>query len=181
MTKLFIPILLGTAREGRESAKVARYILSQVEKSAKFETQFVDIADFLFARTAVYPDAAKPWREIMSRADGLIIVSPEYNRGIPGELKILLDSLEEEYDKKPVAVVGVSSGTFGGVRMAEHILPTLVYLGMVPMSTYLTFPVAQKLFDQNCTILDSTYDNKVLKMIEELTWFADVFKRSRIK
>ncbi len=181
MKKLFIPIVLGTAREGRVSEKVAHYVLKEVRELDQFETQLVDVRDFLFGKTEEYSEASKPWQEIMARADGLIIVSPEYNRGIPGELKILIDSLDTEYAKKPVAILGVSSGKWGGSRMAEAILPTLITLGMVPISPSIPFPVAQNLFDENGKILDDSYKGKLASMVKELTWYAEVLKEARNK
>ena len=61
---------------------------------------------------------------------------------------------DEEYAKKPVAIIGVSSGKWGGARMAEAILPTIVTLGMVPISPSIPFPVAQNLFGADGKILD---------------------------
>ncbi len=181
MKKLFIPIILGTAREGRVSEKVAQYVFKEISDLNAFETQFVDVRDFLFGKTVGYSEMVKPWQDIMARADGLIIVSPEYNRGIPGELKILIDSLDEEYIKKPVAIVGVSSGKWGGSRMAEAILPTLITLGMVPISPSLPFPVAQNLFDVDGQIIDLSYKEKIALMVKELVWYAEVLKGGREK
>lgn len=181
MKKLFIPIVLGTAREGRISEKVAHYVFNEVSALDTFGTQLVDVKDHLFGKTAEYSEAAKGWKDIMTKADGLIIVSPEYNRGIPGELKILIDSLDEEYIKKPVAIVGVSSGKWGGSRMAEAILPTLVTLGMVPISPSIPFPVAQNLFDADGKILDDSYGTKIASMVKEMSWYAEVLKDAREK
>lgn len=178
---LFIPLLLGTAREGRESEKVAKYVFKEISALNLFATQFVDVRDFLFGKTEVYPDIAKPWKEIMTKADGLIIVSPEYNRGIPGELKILIDSLDEEYIRKPVAIIGASSGKVGGARMAESILPTLVTLGMIPITPSITFPVVQKLFAPDGSINDDSYKQRIADMAKEITWFANTLKGTRNK
>ena len=80
MEKLFIPIVLGTAREGRQSEKVARFLLEEAKKQPDIETTFVDVKDFLFGHTARIADCnpgAKPWQEIADRADGFLFVVPE--------------------------------------------------------------------------------------------------------
>jgi NAD(P)H-dependent FMN reductase len=179
MNKLFIPILLGTAREGRESEKVAKYVFSEVSELGLFDTQLVDVKNHLFGKTAIYPEVANPWKEIMAKADGLIIVSPEYNRGMPGELKILLDSLEDEYVKKPVVVVGASSGKVGGGRMAEHILPTLITLGMVPIYPAILFPVVQGLFAADGSIADDSYKKRIVGTMNRLVEMAETLKTIR--
>lgn len=179
MKKPFIPVVLGTAREGRVSETVARYVVQQIAASGLCETQLVDVKDFLFGKTAVYAEQTEPWKALMAKADGLVIVSPEYNRGIPGELKIMIDSLVKEYDKKPVALVGVSSGSWGGSRMAEQVLPTLVALGMIPVGPAVLFPRAQELFTPTGEVLDASYDSKIAALIAKLVTFAETLAPAR--
>jgi NADPH-dependent FMN reductase len=61
----------------------------------------------------------------MERADGLVIVAPEYNHGYCGLLKHVLDSCLKEYIHKAVGIVGVSAGPFGGTRVIENLLPVM--------------------------------------------------------
>lgn len=179
MDKLFIPVVLGTAREGRQSEKVTNYVLGELRKLDLFETELVDVRDHLFGNSSVHPGVAEPWKRIVTRADGLIIVSPEYNRGIPGELKILLDSLDEEYIKIPVGIIGVSNGKWGGARMAELLLPTLVVLGMVPVTPAIPFPQVQDLFDAGGNILDDSYPNKIASLAGNLVTYVRAFTVAR--
>jgi NAD(P)H-dependent FMN reductase len=135
--KAFIPVILGTAREGRQSEKVAQSLLSVLESRGDCQTQLVDVRDYTHGRTI--PDweeneATKPWRDIVSRADGFIIVVPEYNHGYPGELKLLLDQDLKGYADVPVVVCGVSAGVFGGARAVENLTPVLRELGMIVLS-----------------------------------------------
>ena len=58
-------------------------------------------------------DQFPQWRDTIIRADGLVIVTPEYNHGYPGALKSVLDLLLKEYVHKAVAFVGVSAGRLG--------------------------------------------------------------------
>jgi len=100
---MYIPIILGTAREGRQSEKVADFILHETLNSG-LESEIIDVRDYRVEatdNTGELPQAKKLLEEI-SKADGLIIVSPEYNHGYPGELKMMLDMLYEEYSAKPV-------------------------------------------------------------------------------
>ncbi len=179
MQKLFIPILLGTAREGRESEKVAKYVLSEISAHPEIETQFVDVKDFLFGHSGKYSEAATPWKAIMEKADGLIIVSPEYNHSFPGELKILIDSISKEYVKKPVVVIGVSDGRIGGARMLDHIKPILATLGMVSLASIIIFPTVPTAFKADGTPIDETYATKMQKLAKEMVWFAKMLKEGR--
>ncbi len=181
MSQLFIPILLGTAREGRQSEKAARYVLSQARQYRQFETELLDVRDFVGAArtTAMIQDRAAQWSDIMKRADGLIIVSPEYNHGYPGELKMMLDQLYKEYNRKPVGICGVSGGMLGGGRMAEMLRVSLIELQMVPIRNAVYFSDIGNLFDETGAIKDPSFTDRLKTVFDELVWYAAALKHAR--
>ena len=129
--KLFLPIILGTPRKNRESEAVAHWVFSKMQEREEIESQFFDVRDFdLPARRlrAEIKDLFPEWRDAIIRADGLVIVTPEYNHGYPGSLKSVLDLLLQEYIHKAVALVGVSSHNWGGTRVIEACVPMVASL-----------------------------------------------------
>src|SRR5690606_14171647 len=130
---LFIPTILGTGREGSNTQKVAEFVLAEL-KDRKVNTEMIFVADFATLVTTKDPEdeLVQRWQMIASKADGLIIVSPEYNRGYPGELKILLDKAYVEYHRKPMGIVTVSNGR-GGTKAAQQLEWTALGLKMVPV------------------------------------------------
>src|SRR5438046_2236761 len=123
---LYIPLILGTTRKGRMSAYAAQFMLSQLQKREGVTTDLIDIAEL---RLPV-DDAGEGVKDgsfstAMERADGIVIVSPEYNHSFPGLLKHVLDSCLKEYIHKAAGIVGVASGAFGGTRVIEHFQPVL--------------------------------------------------------
>ena len=167
MDKLNVPVLLGTAREGRQSEKVAKFMVTEVQKFG-FDSQLVDVKDFLFGKTLTRPNPDTRWAEIMKKASGLIIVSPEYNYGYPGELKILLDSIYDEYAGKPVVICGVSGGVFGGSRMQMNLEPILIELQMTVLHPTLYFGTVQNLFDEQGQIKDTTYQERAQALFQKI-------------
>jgi NAD(P)H-dependent FMN reductase len=141
MDTLSLPVILGTARSGRESKRAAAFIVNQLREDERFTPQLVDVRDH--APSVTVPpwgegganEQPTQWQHIARDAHGFIIVTPEYNHGYPGELKLLLDALFEEYQNKPVGICGVSGGGFGGSRVVDHIKPVLIEFGMVPTQT----------------------------------------------
>lgn len=129
---MFIPILLGTARKGRRSEFVAEKLRQIVQKKG-YQTQIVDVANAkLHATDNTKTSAqAKEWAEIVNRANAIIIVTPEYNHGYPGELKIFLDQLYQEYENKIVGIVSVANGLWGGTRVTEQLRPVLNAYNMI--------------------------------------------------
>src|ERR671916_2317691 len=145
---LYIPVILGTARKGRASEAVARFMLGEVSKRDGVETELIDIRELKLA-TDDAGESIKDARfsEQMSRADALVIVVPEYNHGYPGLLKHALDSNLKEYIHKAVGVCGVSAGGFGGTRVVQNLLPVMRELGLVTIFWDGNFSNVQKAFD----------------------------------
>ncbi len=181
MEKIFIPILLGTAREGRQSEKAAKFVLEEAKKHGQFETELLDVRDFTsLAKTqGMQEEQSKKWSEIMKRADGLIIVAPEYNHGYPGELKLMLDQLYKEYNRKPVGICGISAGSLGGARMVEVLRTALIELQMVPVRNTVYFSSIQNLFDEGLEIKDDSYAKKLIALFDEVLWYAKALQKTR--
>ncbi len=174
---MYVPIILGTARKGRQSEKVAKFMLDEVKK-AKVYTELLDVRDYRIEATdnTQTTQKAKELGKKISQADGLIIVSPEYNHGYPGELKMMLDMVYKQYAGKPLGICGVSAGGLGGARMVEQLRQVAVELHMVPIREALYFPVVQELFDNEGKIKDESYSERVKRFLEELTWYAKTLK-----
>jgi NAD(P)H-dependent FMN reductase len=180
---MYIPVILGTAREGRQSERVARFVLEEA-LGYGLESEIIDVRHFRTAatdNTEKTPQAKKLAGKI-SRADGLIIVSPEYNRGYPGELKMMLDLIYEQYARKPVGFCGVSSGDMGGSRCVEQLRLVAVGLQMMPLKEALHFPGVQDLFDAEGRIKNrASYAKGVKNFLDKLTWHAAALKTAREK
>ena len=89
---LFIPLILGTAREGRQSENVARFVLEQTKKRADVEAELIDVRELPMKLDDAGEQMKDPkFSAAIERCDGLIIVTPEYNHGYPGLLKHALD------------------------------------------------------------------------------------------
>ncbi len=166
----YIPIILGTAREGRQSEKVAKFVLGEL-KDAKIETELLDVRDYRVSATdnSKKSASAKKLASKISKADGLIIVSPEYNHGYPGELKMMLDLLYEEYAGKPLGIVGVSSGPLGGARMVEQLRLVAIELHMHNIREALYFSGVKDLFDELGELKEKeTWKKRTKKFFDEL-------------
>lgn len=177
---LSLPVILGTTRKGRASEHVARFVHGELARRPGVETELIDLCD-LPLPTNDAGEAIKhaPFAAQVERADGLVLVVPEYNHGYPGLLKHVLDSNLKEYVHKAVGVCGVSAGGFGGTRVIEHLLPVLRELGLVTIFWDGNFSGAQKLFDADGTLLDQAYVRRIDQFLKELIWMAKVLRYGR--
>jgi NAD(P)H-dependent FMN reductase len=182
MDKLNLPVLLGTSRKQRKSVHAARWLLGEMEKRADIETRLFDVAEFALPHDdygQTLKDQFPEWRDAIIQADGLVIVSPEYNHGYPGVLKAVLDLLLKEYIHKAVALVGVSAGPWGGTRVIEAMVPMVRELGLTVTFTDLNFPSIQKKFDEQGKLQDSAYEQRVKDFLDELVWMSRTLKWGR--
>jgi NAD(P)H-dependent FMN reductase len=178
---LFIPVILGTARKGRASENVARFVFGEVQKREGVETELIDIRELALPTDDAGEQIKDPkFSATIERADGLVIVTPEYNHGYPGLLKHVLDSNLKEYIHKAVGVCGVSAGGFGGVRVIENLLPVLRELGLVTIFWDGNFSGAQSLFDDDGNIKDrATHEKRIDKFLGELIWMSKTLRHGR--
>ncbi|MEO8999622.1 MAG: NAD(P)H-dependent oxidoreductase [Rhodanobacter sp.] len=134
MSQLKIAILVGSLRMDSFNRRLAH----AVEKLAPAEFAFkhVQINDLpLYSQDfdAAYPAVATRLKKDIESADGLLFVTPEYNRSIPGVLKNAIDIASRPWGTnsfagKPAAVIGTSIGSTGTALAQQHLRNVLAYL-----------------------------------------------------
>jgi len=177
---VFLLVVLGTSRQGRASENVARYVFEQASQRSDLTTELIDIRNIRLS----IDDAGEAIKDAefsatVTRADGLILVVPEYNHSFPGLLKHVLDTNLEEYIHKAAGVCGVSAGPFGGARMIQSLLPVLRELGLVAISTDAYFGSVGKLFDSSGRITEPAYERRLGKFFDEMVWMSRALRHGR--
>lgn len=179
--KITVALLEGTVRAKRESIKVAHFIADYAKNYPEVELIFVDPQQLMLVDEG--EDVKDPkYSEITAKADAFIIVTPEYNHSIPSSLKRMLDSEYDNYARKPVSLIGVSSGNWGGVRVCEALLPVCHRIGLVTIRTEMYFPKVQDTFQEDGSIkpeLTEQYTVNAKKVFDELLWFAKILKSAK--
>jgi NAD(P)H-dependent FMN reductase len=133
-----IQLIIGSTREGRNADKFATWVQDQVAKNTDIELEVVDLKDWdlPFMTSSVSPAVApidtpeaKAWSAQISKAEGFIFLTSEYNRSIPASLKNAFDYLKPEWEEKPAAVV--SYGFIdGGASATNHLRDILDWFKM---------------------------------------------------
>jgi len=135
-----IAIVVGSLRKDSYSGKLAR-VMSQLA-AGKLEMEIVEIRDLPMydqdIDTDNPPAAFTAFRERIRAADGILFVTPEYNRSVPGALKNAIDVGSRPYGKaawtgKPCAIVSQSPGALGGFGANHHLRQMLPFLNMPAM------------------------------------------------
>lgn len=135
-----IVVLVGSLRKESFNRKMANTLSELAPASLKLE--IVEIGQLpLYNQDLDTDSPPQAWREFRDRvrkADGVLFVTPEYNRSVPAVLKNAIDVGSRPYgqsvwEKKPAAVVSVSPSAVGGFGANHHLRQSLVFLDMPAM------------------------------------------------
>src|ERR1700748_122688 len=142
-----IVVIAGSLRKESFSLKIANALAKLAPASLKLEVVTPHGISFFNQDLEANPPADwLAFREKIQKSDGVIFVTPEYNRAIPRVLKNAIDVASRPYGKssclgKPTGIVSNSPGPLGGVNAAkalQHILPGISGTIMGQPETYLT-------------------------------------------
>jgi NAD(P)H-dependent FMN reductase len=162
------------------SLHAARLMFQELSKRPGVETELIDIANLPLPTGDAGQAIKDPgYAAKMDRADGLVIVSPEYNHGYSGLLKHVLDSCLKEYVHKAVGIAGVSAGPFGGARGIQGLLPVMRELGLVTIFWDVNFTNVQQLFDAEGNLVDKSFYGRIDKFLKELIWMSKTLRYGR--
>lgn len=141
MAKASIGLFVGSLRKASFSRKIANAIIKMAP--ADFEFKIIEIGDLPlynqdFDDHNEVPDSYKTFRETVKQLNGVIFITPEYNRSVPAVLKNALDVASRPYGKnnwndKPGAVFSSSIGLLSGYGANHHLRQSLVFLNVLPM------------------------------------------------
>jgi NAD(P)H-dependent FMN reductase len=162
------------------SAHAARFVCRELGKRDGVSTELIDIADLEHRLDDNGQGTGDPrFAAGMARADGVVIVAPEYNHAMPGLLKHVLDSCLKEYIHKAAGIVAVSAGPFGGARVVETSLPVLRELGLVTIFWDINVGSVSKVFDESGNLVDGAFVRRTDKFLAELIWMAKTLRHGR--
>jgi chromate reductase len=156
-------VMVGSLRKGSYNAAVARALPSLAPAGVTIEP-LGSVGDFpLYNRDVQdekgFPRAVITMADAIRAADGLIIVTAEYNHSVPGVMKNAIDWLSrlpnQPFAGKPVAIQSASPSLFGGVRAQLHLRHIFVYLDARPLNKpEVIIPQVNEKVDANCEVTD---------------------------
>lgn len=155
--------IAGSLRGGSYNAKLldaaARALPADVEYERWSGLAELPIYDADSDEPGIVPAAVEALRAVVTRADGVLFATPEYNGTIPGGLKNAVDWLsrpfgESALSNKPVAVIGAGTGRFGGVWAQADLRKALGIAGARVVDAELAVPGAAEAFDTADELVD---------------------------
>lgn len=186
MSALTIPVLLGSVRRDRMGIRAARLVMDALAARGH-EPVLVDalelqlpLLDRMYKeyRPGEAPEVLERLARLYRRADGFLVVSGEYNHGIPPALKNLLDHFLEEYFWRPSGIVCYSAGAFGGVRAAMQLRMSLAEMGMPSVPSLLPIPRIGTTLGEDGSGDDRLADARD-RFLDEFLWYAAALRPAK--
>lgn len=180
-----IAIISASIREGRMSHRVALHLQRSIQELDGHSVDLLDLNDFDFPifheRLKFLKDPSKQvvdFAERIRKADGVIMVTPEYNGSFPASLKNVIDLLTEDWKKKPIALSTVSGGAFGGSQTLVSLLFTLWKIRGWVVGGPMQVPSIKDNFKEDGTPNDAeAWARRTTAFLDELLWAMEATKR----
>ena len=179
-----IAIISASVRTGRLSHRVTLYFENFLVKHNLATVEILDLSVYqfpVFNERLKYQPSPSPdvidFADRITKADGVLIVTPEYNGGYPASLKNVTDLLYDEWYHKPIAIATVSDGSFGGTQVITSLLFTLwkIRAWVVPAR----FPVqnVETSFTEAGQPTKKTTDDHARIFVDEFLWCVQAKSR----
>lgn len=181
---LRIPVLLGSVRRGRQSIRAARFASGRLARAGA-DAPLLDLREFdlpimeeRLHRRDDPPPGLRRFSATIASADAVVVVSPEYNGSLPGVLKNALDYIYGEWNRKPVGIITVSAGGFGGVQLHNHLQLLFLRVKALPVAGMAVSKVARS-FSEDGEPIEEHYEKAFAGFIETLTWYTRAIRAAR--
>lgn len=172
-----IAIISASVRTGRISHRVALFFRNYLDERKLATAEIIDLQSIQFPvfeeRLKYQPNPSPDVLDFAGRikkADGVIIVTPEYNGGYPASLKNAIDLLYDEWRRKPVAISTASDGAFGGTQVITSLQFTLWKIRAWTVPAMFPVPYVDKAFDEQGRLLDDKMTKRAGVFVNELLW-----------
>lgn len=177
-------IISGTDRPNSNALRISKYVQRQYQKEG-VDAQIIDLQEFPLEQVVGgkygedLPEVDAFVQQAVN-ADGLVMVSPEYNGGYPGILKLFIDYMPfpGSLDKKPIAMIGEATGAFGAMRAVEQLQQVVGYRNAHVFPERVFISRVNENFDEEKGVRDDLQQQLLISQIEGFPQFVSDLKEN---
>lgn len=181
-----ITIISGTNRPANNTRRLTTYV-EKAYTTLGVATQVLDLSDlpqeiFLPSSYEKSPPSFKKFIDAILGADGITVVTPEYNGSIPGVLKYFIDMLPfpESFDQRPVCFVGLAAGLWGAMRPTEQLQQIFAYRNGLVFPERVFVPGINNQLGAN-GILNPVMEKNLLQQATKFVSFVEKVREKKIR
>jgi chromate reductase len=180
-----VAVFVGSLRRESLNRKMATALIKLAPESLHLE--IIEIGGLPIYNQDLEDNPPSAWVEFrgcIKKHDGVLFVTPEYNRSVPGGLKNAIDVGSRPYGKsvwdgKPGAVVSVSPGAIGGFGANHHLRQSMVFLNMPPLQQPEAYiGNASNIFDEYGNLVNQSVREFAVKFMQAFAEWVSIIKKS---
>jgi chromate reductase, NAD(P)H dehydrogenase (quinone) len=182
-----LTLLVGTNRPASNTRKVAAEV-EMIYRDLGVPLRVLDLAElpveiFHASSYGEKPASFRSFSEAVLAADGLVVVTPEYNGGIPGVLKYFIDMLKfpESFVHRPVCFVGVAAGAWGALRPIEQLQQIFGYRNAFLFPERVFLPGIHQLLDEAGRLTDAELVTRLRDQAKHFIEFVEKLRGIRLR
>ncbi|MFV0307399.1 MAG: NADPH-dependent FMN reductase [Desertimonas sp.] len=191
---LSLKLVVGSTRPGRAADRVLPWLTGELTADERFDVEVLDLREwklpFFQEHAGSIGDPSAPtysepvvkrWNEAMATGDVFVVLTPEYNHSIPGELKNALDSLylSHALRNKPLGVVAYTGSHVGGARAVEHLVHVAQNFECVALRSTVLIPTVMSTFDDAGGLTTVAPAAALDVMRDDLAWWGEALAGAR--
>jgi len=189
-----LQIIVGSTRPTRAAERIFPWIADQAIRRGDFDVEVIDLREWKlpffqehlgtigdFADPTYSDPVVRAWNAKIAEGDAYVIISPEYNHSVPGELKNAIDSVFVSFAlrNKPVAFVGYSAGIAAGTRAVEHLALIAIEAEAVPLRNTVLIPSVASAFGEDGEPTNPATEAALAITLDDLSWWANALASAR--
>jgi FMN reductase len=171
-TRIRVVVIQGSVRPGNNTAKAAALVVGELEKTRGVAVDVVDPKSLrlpLPGERGDHPEV-RAMQETVSRATGVIFVTPEYHGSFSSVTKLIIDNLDfpSALAGKPIALVGVAAGVIGAIKALEHLRSVCSHVGGIVLPGPVSVANVRSVFDSAGNCLDPSVESRLRGLPKKL-------------
>ena len=163
--RIHIVAIIGTRRPGNYTSRAMRLVVDEIGKHKQFSVDLIDPARI----TLPFPGEddgssdAEMLQEVVSRAAGVILATPEYHGSFSSVIKLVIENMgfPSVLAGKPVSLLGVAAGRIGAIKSLESLRGVCSHVGAIVLPGPVSIASVQRVFDDNGNCLDEAAEKMI--------------------
>jgi NAD(P)H-dependent FMN reductase len=183
---LQVGVIVGSTRPGRNSEKVARWVMEKASTRTDAQFELVDLKDYDLplldepvppSRGQYSQPHTKAWARKIASLDAFVFVAPEYNHSVPAALKNAIDFIYAEWNNKAAGFV--SFGSASGARSVEHLRGIMGEVQVADVRQQVLFSLSSDFENYSVLKPNASHDAAVSTMLDQLVGWGTAMKNFR--
>lgn len=175
-----IALLVGSLRKGSINRNLAIELEKILPSGVSFSDVDINFPLFSEDKEQNVSELVKTAKSTIEKADGVLIITPEYNRGVPGVLKNAIDWIsrptgQNSFNKKPVVLAGVSGGSLGTAPAQQQLKAIMLYLNADVMGQPEMYLQYSRVFNEDGSVEEGSKD-LLTRFVDAMTKHIDTRK-----